>query len=789
MNRLTLFMRSIASLFRIFSPFPLCAVFTVGLLAHSSNALAQMPSEERNASEGRQLETVTIRERRSIAQRFFAAGSLVTVDRQDIEAMGADSVADVLRQLPGVQVNGSGNGTLEIRMRGMDKSATQILVDGEKVSGARQSAQLPFDQLPADMIERIEVLRAPSAEFTGATGGTINIVLRQASVQRETNIRLTDQRVWGQNAFQGFFSKTGPFTGPSTRPLTTPDKPVVRSADAADDTNGTRPLAVPREPWTYFLAGSASDRLAGSDTHRSMTVTGSNPSTSESDEKYRFRTSEWLLIPRLSGRLGPSDQLNFRSMLIGTRVKGQFDSTGAGADGFGPTSSRVFDNTGSERSLVQLRSDWTHSFKGSRLESYISGQNSSERVDRNRLQTLASYDVGNMASAVTTPSTFLDDRHEKAFTASTKLTGTENPLLWMFGAEAEERRLNVDTASSVGLNATPTPFSLGARTRRSALWGQNEWELPAKTTFTAGLRLESTETRSDYTGITTTNRRTFLQPSLHTRTPINEDLQVRFNLARVSRNPALMDLLDRRIPSTGLNAPNNPDFAGNPGLRPESTFTFDGGLERKLGEQGQLGLNLFVRQIKDVIARRVTDFGAGGGSSGSLWTQRPENVGNATVWGLEADVKSDLTWPSNIGLGRDWTLSSNASLLQSRMTSGDSVGQRIPGQARYLVNVNLAKPVPKAEGWFGGTSLSLTGAADLNTSPTSSGRELAYTSADAYVGRVVAGWGYWRFTVYNITNSKRSRERLDTDSTGRSYAEQSTLRWTPRVFLVVGTRF
>ena len=747
-------------------------------------ALAQMPTEERSASEGRQLETVTIRERRSIAQRFFAAGSLVTVDRQDIEAMGADTVADVLRQLPGVQVNGSGNGSLEIRMRGMDRSATQILVDGEKVSGARQSAQLPFDQLPSDMIERIEVLRAPSAEFAGATGGTINIVLRQASVQRETNIRLTDQRVWGQNAYQGFFSKTGPLPSLLTSPDTAPEKPATPSADAAND---APPLAAPKEPWTYFLAGSASDRLTGSDTHRSMSVVGSNPSSSQSDEKYRFRTAEWLLIPRLSGRLGPSDQLNFRSMLLGTRVKGQFDSTGAGADGFGPTSSRVFDNTGSERSLVQLRSDWTHRFKGSRLESYLSGQQSSERVDRSRLQTLTSNALG----SVTTPSAFLDDRHEKAFTVSTKLTGTENPLLWMFGAEAEERRLTVDTANSVGLNATPTPFGLGARTRRGALWGQNEWELPAKTTFTAGLRLESTETRSDYTAsssaATATNRRTFLQPSLHTRTPINEDLQVRFNLARVSRNPALMDLLDRRIPSTGLNAPNNPDFAGNPGLRPESTLTFDGGLERKLGEQGQLGLNLFVRQIKDVIARRVTDFGAGSG--GSLWTQRPENVGNATVWGLETDVKTNLNWPTDLGWGRGWTFSSNASLLQSRMTSGDSVGQRIPGQARYLVNVNLAKPVPKAEGWFGGASLSLTGAADLNTSPTSSGRELAYASADMYVGQVVAGWGYWRFTVYNITNSKRSRERVDIDPAGRSYAEQSTLRWTPRVFLVVGTRF
>lgn len=48
------------------------------------------------------LDGVTVTARRSLEQRFFAAGSLVVVDRSDIEQMGAFSVADVLRQLPGV---------------------------------------------------------------------------------------------------------------------------------------------------------------------------------------------------------------------------------------------------------------------------------------------------------------------------------------------------------------------------------------------------------------------------------------------------------------------------------------------------------------------------------------------------------------------------------------------------------------------------------------------------------------------------------------------------------------
>lgn len=732
------------------------------------DAAAQSPSEERAPSETRQLETVTIRARKSIEQRFFAAGSLVTVDRQDIEGMGAESVADVLRQLPGVQVNANGNGDLDIRMRGMDKSATQVLVDGEKVGGSRQGAQLPIDQLPADLIERIEVLRAPSAEHAGVTGGTINIVLRQPTVTSETNLRVIKQYVWGQSATQGFFSRTGPL-----------------SSSKSGESEVT-----PAQPWTYFLAGGGSDRLTGSDIRRSITTStfgatpaaGSGQSKAQSDDHYRFRTAQWWLMPRLSGRLGPLDQVNLRATLVGTQVRGQFDSLGTGQDGFGPIASQVIDHTASERGSYQVRGDWTHRLKGSRLETFLSAQSNSEQLNRTRGQSLSSSQIMPSGSSFL-PSAFADDQRERAVTLSGKLTGTVDPLLWMLGTELEERRLTVDTASSVGLNAVPQRFGLGARTRRGVVWGQNEWELPATTTLTAGLRLENTETRSDYSGTLASHQRSFLQPSLHTRTPVSDTLQVRLNLARVSRNPVLTDLIDRRVPSVGLNTPNNPDVAGNPGLRPESSWTFDGGLEHKLGEQGQVGLNLFVRQIKNVIARRITDNGVG------LWTQRPENAGNATVWGLEGDIKTGLDWPKVIGWGRDWTLAGNASLLQSRMTSGDSVGQRVPGQARYLVNVNLAKPMPKTSGWFGGTTLAFNGAADLNTSPTSTGRELAYHSLDAYLGQVVPSWGYWRLTVYNITNSARSRSRADVDSAGRSTLEQSSLRWTPRVFLTLGTRF
>jgi outer membrane receptor protein involved in Fe transport len=86
------------------------------------------------------------------------------------------SLTDALRNVPSVDVDVQGN----VRLRG-DPSVT-ILVDGRpapQFQGATRADAL--QALPANTVERIEVMTSPSAEFTSqGTGGVINIVTRQA---------------------------------------------------------------------------------------------------------------------------------------------------------------------------------------------------------------------------------------------------------------------------------------------------------------------------------------------------------------------------------------------------------------------------------------------------------------------------------------------------------------------------------------------------------------------------------------------------------------------------------
>ena len=71
-------------------------------------------------------------------------------------------------------------------MRGLGAGYTQILINGDP---APQGFAL--DQLSPSQIERIEVLRAPTADQSAqAIAGTINIILKEAPRRSQRDLRL-----------------------------------------------------------------------------------------------------------------------------------------------------------------------------------------------------------------------------------------------------------------------------------------------------------------------------------------------------------------------------------------------------------------------------------------------------------------------------------------------------------------------------------------------------------------------------------------------------------------------
>jgi outer membrane receptor for ferrienterochelin and colicins len=741
------------------------------------------------------LPTVTIRaNRQTLQERFEAPGSRVIVGRDDIEQMGADTVSDVLRQLPGVLATTSADGRTEIRMRGMDRSATQILVDGERTSNGRRGGQLPFDQIPSELIERIEVIRSPTPEFTGASAGTINIVLKQSTIQRETNARITNQFFNDRNAAQVFVSRTGPVSELTPEELA---KPVE-----------IRPI-----PTTYFWMLSAYERLGGVD-RVGNTSNSLKPDYDTKTDESRSRTREVLLIPRFTIKPNFKDTWTINPLLIVTRSTASVEGLTDGLSSRGPFTTRSAEVTTTERTLARVSTTWAHRFTNNRLETRGSIERGTEKTLREA--TVATEVTGLTPSSSSIQQTLNDERAETVWNLATKLQGFEDAKVWALGAEIDHRVLTANTITEVNGTSALGPLDYRAKQLRTAVWGQNEWTVFSKSTLVGGLRLEDLKRDTTGTNISRTDEWVRWQPSLNLRTPINPGLQFRAGVAQTTRVPALLDVIDRTVPSTGINSATRPDAKGNPLLRPETTLSFDIGIEMRVGSDapavapnqgasaagapsagvregqgrragapsaaptaiGQAGINLFAREIRDPIVRR-TEF------SGDRWVQTPLNGENGRAWGIEGDFKIPL---SLIGIN-GWNFNSNASIFKSNIDLGRGVFGRIPGQPYYLVNMSVAKPIPRTGGTFGGASLNITGATKLADSAASGGQSSYVARLDGYVGQVIPNFGYLRLGVYNLNNAGRNRVRTDTDSVQNVRTEQIVERAGRSVFLTFGTRF
>src|SRR5689334_2730968 len=147
---------------------------------------APVSKEAAPATEGKAIQQVEVKgAANAYDPRRDDTASKIVVNNEEIVKYGDTNVLDVLKRVPGVTVSSSGRGG-EIRMRGLGNGYTQILINGERAPHG-----FDISSLSSDVIERIEVLRAASAECsTQSIAGTVNIVLKKAvkAAQRELKL-------------------------------------------------------------------------------------------------------------------------------------------------------------------------------------------------------------------------------------------------------------------------------------------------------------------------------------------------------------------------------------------------------------------------------------------------------------------------------------------------------------------------------------------------------------------------------------------------------------------------
>lgn len=112
--------------------------------------------------------------------------SVSVVRRAELLRRPVQDLADTLEGLPGVHVGGVGMSRRGISIRGMGSDYTLTLVNGQRINqtgGVIGHSDSDLGWVPAEAIERVEVVRGPMSSLYGsdALGGVVNVITRSAT--------------------------------------------------------------------------------------------------------------------------------------------------------------------------------------------------------------------------------------------------------------------------------------------------------------------------------------------------------------------------------------------------------------------------------------------------------------------------------------------------------------------------------------------------------------------------------------------------------------------------------
>lgn len=116
------------------------------------------------------------------------------IEADEIARSGAVSLADVLVHLPGVEFtrNGGPLGTTSLFLRGANTNHTVVMIDGIRLDTQNGSGGATCQAIPAQQIERIEILRGPAAAVYGsdAIAGVIQVFTKSGQTGMQPSVGL-----------------------------------------------------------------------------------------------------------------------------------------------------------------------------------------------------------------------------------------------------------------------------------------------------------------------------------------------------------------------------------------------------------------------------------------------------------------------------------------------------------------------------------------------------------------------------------------------------------------------
>ena len=149
------------------------------------------------------LDEVVVSANRSETERRLAPNLVNVIGGKLFDITQSTCLAQGLNFQPGVRTedNCQNCGFIQVRINGLDGHYSQILVDSRPVFSSLNGVY-GLEQIPANMIDRVEVVRGGGSALFGASaiGGTINIITKEP-IRNSASFGHTFMSVGGANSF------------------------------------------------------------------------------------------------------------------------------------------------------------------------------------------------------------------------------------------------------------------------------------------------------------------------------------------------------------------------------------------------------------------------------------------------------------------------------------------------------------------------------------------------------------------------------------------------------------
>lgn len=613
--------------------------------------------------------------------RVDEAAPVLSYDEEYFQRFEPLSVGDMMKRVPGVSFQSDIGEYAEPSLRGIGSEYTQILVNGRRITGATNDNTVIVDRIPAELVERVEIIRSPSSDIDSqGVGGTLNIILKEGAELSGGIYRVGAYYNDGETNPSGFLSlgnSTESFEwGTSINYQERFNRKAAWELERAQDGEGGPEPAFAavvedpdeRESVDIAWTGDVRSKFAeGREWYASAFYMDSNRSETEIGREFAAEDDDGEFVAEAE-QANQRDDFHERNygVLTGYQAgfgdghewdielswdKTEFDGVESNwvddldfdfdAAGISDADSLLDFLTQSDQDIIDLFAAVPHEAEDLRNPGNLDGREFTDAEDDELvLKTSAEFQLSGSKLKIGV------EGYDRSRDFSFRVFEVDDGVL-----EEDDAGLSLFDAKDERANGF---------VKWTKDWGSSRLELGARGEYTT-LDIESTVSEAlaeaadelaplgiviDGNQISSSEDTFEFNPSAHWRWDMTDSTQMRLSVARTVRRPSF----DQLNPTLLID--DEESILGNPTLDQETALGFDAGVDFELpGQDAILGLNAFYRDVSDKIELDGVPDGVNEifqefvdeDIEATVWVNNPND---GKIWGLEFDFSSPVAFIS-----------------------------------------------------------------------------------------------------------------------------------------------